>query len=128
MSISTADKIYLCVWLVYFASMLAWIGAAMYLAYTKMDLMLAHMKNSPIVMIRRFLIHAGLWGRMHVFGVIMGMMVMPGMALRRGAVSAEDLKNFPADLKRKLIVMQWVGWGLLLVMCALAAYAKFGNA
>ncbi|MDY7563094.1 hypothetical protein QN382_04890 [Pseudomonas sp. 10B1] len=127
MSVSTADKIFLCVGLIDFGGIFIWIAIAMYLAYTKMDLMLGHMKNSPIVMIRRFLIHAGPWGRMHVFGLIMGMMVTPGMALRRGAVSAEDLKNFPASLKRQLIVMQWAGWGLLLVMCGLAAYAKFGR-
>lgn len=57
----------------------------------------------------------------------MWLMVMPGIALRKGIVSTEDLKAFPADLKRKLIVMQWVGWGPLLVMYGLAVYAKFGR-
>lgn len=127
MSVSTADKIFLCVGLVYFTSAVFWIGIALYFAYAKMDLMLSHMKNSPAVMTRVFLIHAGPWGRMHVYGLIMGLMVMPGMAIRKGMVSAEDLKNFPIDLKRQLVVMQWVGMGLLLVMCGLAAYAKFGR-
>ncbi|WPX62086.1 hypothetical protein [Pseudomonas sp. MH10] len=127
MNVSTADKIFLCVGLVNFGGIFIWIAIALYLAYTKMDLMLGHMKNSPIVIIRVFLIHTGLWGRLYVFGLIMGMMVTPGMALRRGAVSAEDFKNFPANLKRQLIVMQWAGWGLLLVMFGFGAYAKFGR-
>ena len=127
MSLDTGEKIFLCVWLIYFASAVSWIGIAFYFAYAKMELMLSHMKNSSAVMIRVFLIHTGPWGRMHVFGLIMGLMVMPGMAIRKGVVSVEDLKNFPADLKHQLIVMQWVGMGLLLVMCGLAAYAKFGR-
>ena len=127
MSVSVADKIFLCFGLIDFGGLFIWLGIASHLAYTKMDLMLDHMKNSPIVMIRRFLIHAGLWGRLHVFGLIMWLMVMPGIALRKGIVSAEDLKAFPADLKRKLIVMQWFGWGLLLVMYGLTVYAKFGR-
>ncbi len=43
-----------------------------------------------------------------------------------GGASAEDLKNCPTDLKRKLIILHRTGWGLLLVMCGLAAVAKSG--
>jgi len=57
----------------------------------------------------------------------MGLMVVPGVFLRNGAASAEDLKNFPAALKYKLIVMQWVSWMLLLVMCGLGLYAMLGR-
>ncbi|MEB0039943.1 MULTISPECIES: hypothetical protein [unclassified Pseudomonas] len=126
MSMSTADKIFLCVGLVNFGGIFIWLGIASYLAYAKMDLMLGHMKNSQMVMMRVFLIHTGLWGRLHVFGLIMGLMVIPGIALRKGVVSAEDLKNFPADLKRKLIVMLWVNWALILVMLGLFLVIKVG--
>lgn len=127
MSLNTGEKIFLCIWLIYFASAVSWIGIALYLAYNKMDLMLKHMKNSPAIMSRVFLINAGLSGRMHVFGAIMGLMVVPSIFIRKGVVSAEDIKSFPADLKRKLVVMQWVVFGLLLVMCGLGLYAKFGR-
>jgi len=127
MSLSTAEKIFLCVALIDFGGIFVWIGIALYLAYTKMDLMLAHLKNSPTVMIRAFLINAGPWGRLHVFGLIMGLMVTPRLFLRDGGVSAEDLKNFPAALKHKLVVMQWVSWALLLVMCGIGVYAMFGR-
>jgi hypothetical protein len=125
MSLNTADKIFLCVALIDFGGMFVWIGIALHLAYTKMDLMLAHLKNCPAVMIRVFLINTGPWGRLHVFGLIMGLMVMPHFFLRDGGVSAEDLKNFPVDLKRKLVILQWASWVLLLVMCGIAAVAEF---
>ncbi|MEB0039942.1 MULTISPECIES: hypothetical protein [unclassified Pseudomonas] len=126
MSVSTADKIFLCVGLINFGGILIWITIALYIAYTKMDLMLGHFKNSSAVMIRAFLIHSGPWGRMHVFGLIMGLMVMPGVFVRKGAVSTEDLKNFPVPLKHKLAVMLWVGWGLLSVIFGLFVLIKIG--
>ncbi|MNN91743.1 hypothetical protein D3C81_2098970 [compost metagenome] len=51
-------------------------------------------------------------------------MTTPQLYLRDGGANAEDLKNFPADLKRKLIVLQWTGWGLLLIMFGLFATIK----
>jgi len=126
MSLSPVDKVVLGIVLVYFASAISWLGIALYLAYTKMYLMLKHMKNSPAVMIRVFLLQAGVWGRMHVFGLIMGLMVMPGLSIRKGVVSAEDIKNFPSGLKRQLVIMQWVCWGLLLLMLGLFVVIKIG--
>jgi hypothetical protein len=118
-SLSTVDKVFLVVGLIDFGGIFIWIGVAMYLAYSKMELMLSHFKNSPTITVRIFLIRAGILGRLHIFGLMMGLMVMPGIFLRKGGVSAEDLKSFPADLKRTLVVMQWVNWGLLLVALGL---------
>lgn len=126
MSLNVADKVFLYVGLVSFVGIIIWIAIALYIAYTKMDLMLRHFKNSSAVMIRAFLINAGPWGRMHVFGLIMGLMVMPGVFVRKGAVSTEDLKNFPVALKHQLAVMLWVGWGLLSVVFGLFVLIKIG--
>lgn len=52
MSVSTADKVFLCLGLIDFGGISVWIGIALHLAYTKMDLMLAHLKHCPAVMIR----------------------------------------------------------------------------
>jgi hypothetical protein len=52
MSVSTADKVFLCLGLIDFGGIFVWIGIALHLAYTKMDLMLAHLKHCPAVMIR----------------------------------------------------------------------------
>jgi len=125
MSLSTAEKIFLSVSLIDFGGIFVWIGIALHLAYTKMDLMLAHLKNCPAVMIRAPFKDGGPSGRLFVQGAIMGLMTTPRLYLRDGGASAEDLKNFPADLKRKLIILHRTGWVLLLVMCGLAAVAEF---
>jgi hypothetical protein len=127
MSVSTADKVFLCVGLIDFGGIFVWIGIALHLAYTKMDLMLAHLKNCPAVMIRAPFKNGGPSGRLFVQGAIMGLMTTPRLYLRDGGASAEDLKNFPADLKRKIIILHRTGWVLLLVMCGLGVYAMFGR-
>ncbi|TPG77873.1 hypothetical protein EAH74_26515 [Pseudomonas mandelii] len=124
MSISTADKIFLCVGLIDFAGIFIIIGISLHLAYTKMDVMLNHLQNCPAVMIRAPFRNGGPWGNMFLLGAIMGVMTTPRLYLRDGGASAEDLKNFPAVLRRKLIVLQWTGWGLLLVMFGLVAAAE----
>jgi hypothetical protein len=124
MSISTADKIFLCVGLIDFVGILIIIGISLHLAYTKMDVMLNHLQNCPAVMIRAPLRNGGPWGNMFLLGAIMGVMTTPRLYLRDGGASAEDLKNFPAVLRRKLIVLQWTGWGFLLVMFGLVAAAE----
>jgi hypothetical protein len=82
MSVSTADKIFLCVGLIDFGGMFVWIGIALHLAYTKMDLMLAHLKNCPAVMIRAPFKNGGPSGRLFVQGAIMGLMTTPRLYLR----------------------------------------------
>jgi hypothetical protein len=91
-----------------------------------MDRMLDHLKNCPTIMIRTFLINTGPWGRLIVLGAITGLMITPRIHLRIGGASAEDLNNFPADLKRKLIVLYWTIGILVLAMCGLAAVVKLG--
>ena len=124
MSISTADKIFLCVGLIDFVGIFIIIGISLHLAYTKMDVMLNHLQNCPAVMIRAPLRNGGPWGNMFLLGAIMGVMTTPRLYLRDGGASAEYLKNFPAVLRRKLIVLQWTGWGFLLVMFGLVAAAE----
>ncbi|MPR03130.1 hypothetical protein F0169_14240 [Pseudomonas sp. MAFF 212408] len=98
----------------------------MHLAYTKMELMLSHLKNCPAVMIRAPFKSAGTWGRMFVLGAIMGVMTVPRLYLRDGGASSEDLKNFPARLKRKLIVVHWGGVSFLLILFGLWAVDALG--
>lgn len=124
MSLSSGDTIFLVIGLIDFAGAFISIGISLHLAYTKMDVMLNHLQNCPAVMIRAPLRNAGPWGNMLLLGAIMGVMTTPQLYLRDGGANAEDLKNFPADLKRKLIVLQWTGWGLLLIMFGLFATIK----
>lgn len=124
MSLSTGDTIFLVIGLIDFVGAFISIGISLHLAYTKMDVMLNHLQNCPAVMIRAPFRNGGPWGNMFLLGVIMGVMTTPRLYLRDGGACAEDLKNFPVDLKRKLIALQWAGWGLLLVMFGLVAAAE----
>ncbi|WP_160107424.1 hypothetical protein [Pseudomonas izuensis] len=125
MSVSTADKIFLCVGLAYFAGSSIFIGVSLHLAYTKMDLMLNHLRNCPAVMIRAPFRNGGPWGNLFLLGAIIGVVTTPRIYLRDGGASAEDLKNFPVDIKRKLVVLHWTGWRLLLVMFCLYLAVEF---
>ncbi|WP_411389193.1 hypothetical protein [Pseudomonas sp. MPB23] len=106
--------------------MFVWIGIALHMAYTKMDLMLEHFKNCSAIMNRAPLRHGGPWGKLLLIGGISGIVTFPGFYLKRGGLSAEDLNNFPAPLKRKLALIQWSVIGLLSAMTLLALIGKSG--
>lgn len=126
MSVSTGENGYLYISLIGFVGVFTCIGIALYLAYNRVELMLSHLKNCPTITIRAFLLHAGPWGRLHLLGAIMGLMTMPRVHLRDGGASAEDLKNFPADLRLQLVMLHWTSGFLLLVMIGMGIVAKLG--
>lgn len=68
--------------------------------------------------------YGGPWGKLLLIGGISGVVTFPGIYLKHGGVSVEDLKKFPAQLKRKLAVLQWCVIGLLVMMCVLVAGMK----
>ena len=90
-----------------------WIGIALHLAYTKMDLMLAHLNNCSAIMARAPLRNGGPWGKLLLVGGISGIITFPNFYLKRGELSADDLSKFPVQLKRKLVLMQWCSIALL---------------
>lgn len=128
MSLNTADTVFLCVGLICFGGMFIWIGVALYLAYTRMDEMLEYLKNCSAVMIRAPLRFAGPWGKLLLIGGISGIVTFPGVYLKHGGVCVEDLKEFPAPLKRKLAVLQWTGIILLSMMLTLFCFGKYTGA
>ena len=95
------------------------LGVALHLAYTRMDTMLSHLKNCPAVMVREPFKNGGPWGRLFLLSGIIGVITAPNIYLRDGGASAEDLINFPAPLKRRLILIKRGAWGLL---CAMGAF------
>lgn len=126
MSLNVADKIFLSIVLVDFAGIFIWIGVCLHLAHTKMELMLSHLKSSSMLSALAPLRHGGPWGKLVLVGSISGALTFPRFYLKRGSVSAEDLHNFPASLKRKLVILQWIGIGLLSVMLSFGAAIKLG--
>ncbi|MGY2186338.1 hypothetical protein [Pseudomonas sp. SDO5591_S426] len=125
MSLSTADRVFLYACLIDVGGLILFVGIALHLAYTKTNLMLSHLSNCPAVKIWAPLMNGGPWGRLILLGRIMGVVTMPGIYLRDGGANADDLKSFPTDLKLKLAIMQWTGWGLSLLMFGLAAVGEF---
>ncbi|WP_397450605.1 hypothetical protein [Pseudomonas sp. NA-150] len=126
MSLGISQKIFLCVSLTSFGGLFVCIGVALHLAYTKMDMMLEYLKNCPAVINRILFLRSGPWGRLFVLGGIIGVLLLPRPYLRDGGANAEDLKNFPADLKRKLIMLHWACTTFLLILLGLYPVVEFG--
>ncbi|UVE43846.1 hypothetical protein KS461_20905 [Pseudomonas chlororaphis] len=126
MSLNTADKVFLVVGFIDFVGIFIALGICLHMAYTKMDVMLDHLQNSAVLSTLTTLRHDGPWGKLILVGSIASFVTFPNFYLKRGWVSAEDVLGFPAALKRKLVVLQWSGLGLLLVMTGLAAVVKLG--
>jgi len=123
-TLSTADKLFLAVGLIDFGGLIACIGFTLYLAYTKMKDLLGYFQNSPAVIALAPLKCGGPWGRLMLVGGISGFVTFPEFYIKRGRVSADDIKNLPLSLRYKLIVLQWTSIILLLIMFCLAAMVE----
>lgn len=106
--------------------LLIWNVVALYLAYTKLDLMLEKLKNCSAIVTRAPLRHGGPWGKLLLVGGISGIVTFPRFYLSRGELDVEDLETFPIALKRKLIALQWAVIGLLATMVMLVVLWESG--
>lgn len=106
--------------------LLIWNVVALYLAYTKLDLMLEKLKNCSAIVTRAPLRHGGPWGKLLLVGGISGIVTFPRFYLSRGELDVEDLETFPIALKRKLIALQWAVIGLLTTMVMLVVLWESG--
>jgi hypothetical protein len=104
-----------------FLMIFIWIGFALYLAYTKMDVMLKHLKNSTAVMALSHYRHLGVWGNFNLIAGIAALVAFPGRHIKSGSLSAEDIDNLPAPIKRKLVIWRWG----ILILCGL--FLLFGG-
>lgn len=116
MSLATGDKVLLVIILTNFAGIFFWIGICLYLAYTKVDLILSHLKNSPAIKVWAPMREGGPWGKLLLIAGISGLVTFSRFPLEKGQLSADDLASFPADLKRKLIRLQWCSIWLTVVL------------
>ena len=125
MAISAAEKVILTVGLLNFSGIFLYLGISYYFALTKMDLMLSYLKNCPSVTLRIHSLKLGLSGKMYVFAGISAVLIMPHRMIRIGGASAEDIANFPPDLRRKIIWLQWGGMMMQLIMFVLWLIVEF---
>lgn len=124
MSLSTGDKVLLVIALADFAGIFLWIGICLHLAYTKMDLILGHLKNSSAIVVWAPLRHGGPWGKLLLIGGISGMVTFPRSHIKRGTLSTADLAGIPVALKLKFVRLQWSALGLLVVMMTFGIAVK----
>ncbi|MBM3107572.1 hypothetical protein IIE18_20825 [Pseudomonas sp. V1] len=108
--------------------MFVWIGIALHMAYTKMDLLLEPLKNCPAVVIRAPLRHGGPWGKLLLVGGISGIVTFPGIYLKHGGVTTEDLEKLSESLKYQLSLLQWSAIGLLGFLALFVALYKIVKA
>jgi hypothetical protein len=126
MTLSVTEKMVMAAGIIDIGGIFIWIGACLYLAHKKMDLILAHLKNSSAVMSIAPMQHGGPWGKLLLIGGISGLITFPSIYLKRGGLSVADLNHFPATLKRKLVVLQWSLISLLSVMVIFGVLIKLG--
>lgn len=126
MTVSLADKIFLVAGVFDFGGIFVCVGVALHMAYTRMDLMLEHLKNCSAVMVQAPLRDGGPWGKLLLVGWIAGVVTFPGYYLKHGGVSIEDLNNFPVPLKKKLIALKWAAIVLLAALILLFVLRNSG--
>ena len=83
-----------------------WLVVALHMAYTKMDVLLGHLKNSPAITVLASWRHAGLSGRLRMIANIADYVSSPRRGIENGSISAQDIENLPAPIKRKLVFLR----------------------
>ncbi|HWT69236.1 MAG TPA: hypothetical protein VN214_09015 [Pseudomonas sp.] len=107
MNISFADALFVIVGLTIFGGALIVFGIALYLGYTKGNVISDHFKNSSSVITIPARMDKGLRGKTRLVYSVSTVVTFPRFFLKRGLVSAEDIDKFPNDLRCKLVVLQW---------------------
>lgn len=126
MSLDTGDKVLLGIILADFAGIFLWIGICLHLAYTKMDLILEHLKNSSAILVRAPLRHGGPWGKLLLIGGISGIVTFPRFHIKRNTLDLADLEGLPYRLKRTLVRLHHCGIGLMVIMVTFGIAVKVG--
>ena len=126
MTVSLADQVFMVFGLAIFGGGFFCIGISLYMAYTKMDFMLEHLKNCSIVKAHSPLKYGGPWGKLMLIGWIAGLFTFPEYYLKRGEASAEDLNNFPAHLRKKLVMLKKASFFLIAALVALFVLRESG--
>jgi hypothetical protein len=66
-----------------------WLVVALHMAYTKMDVLFGHLKNSPAITVLAFWRHAGPSGRLRMISNIAHYVSSPRRGIENGSISAE---------------------------------------
>jgi hypothetical protein len=96
------------------------IAFSLYLSRRHLDAMLEALKSSRYIAVWAAGLRGHGWfGRFMLEAQVRGMVMWPGPGIRAGEVTADEIRNFPAHLKR-LLVAETVLHGIILVWGAVA--------
>ncbi len=126
MTVSLAEKLFMAVGLIDIGGIFIWLCICIHMGYTKMDVILKHVKNSPI---HSALAPNGAGGpleKLRFIGNISSLLTFSRLHIKYGTINKGDLDDFPVSLKGKLVKLQWSGIALVVLMAVLAAVAQFG--
>lgn len=107
-------------------SMFVWLAVALYLGYTKTDVLLSSFKNSSSVITISTRIHKGPWGKLQLVGSVCSVVTFPRFFVKHGIAGAGDIENFPLSLRCKFIVLMWSAVGLFAALALLVTLWKSG--
>ena len=105
MSLSTVKDTFMVIVIINFAALILLNAVSLYIARTKIELILNSLKNSSISLSLMMLWDGGLWGRIYMMGEVFGILRNPEIYIYQGKLNAKDIKNFPPDLKRMLLAL-----------------------
>lgn len=125
MSITNTEKTFPCFSLTGFGGGIVFLGVSLYYAYAKIDLMLEHLKHCSAVTVRIPLRKGDPCSRIFLLGGIISVFITPNILLREGGANSEDLKNFPASLRRRLIMLHWSGIFFIALLVIAGAFPLF---
>jgi hypothetical protein len=90
-----------------FVGIFIWIGIALQMSSKKTQLLEYFARSEHLPQM------SGVQGRVGFVWSVAFLVAFPRRSIRRGKLSADDFKNCPEALKRKLVIMQWVWIGLV---------------
>ena len=102
------------------------IAFALYLGYVQGEKMSKCFKNSSSSITSATHRHSGPYGKMQLVGGISFVVTFPRFFLKHGILDAEDNRNLPLHLRRKLVALQWGFIGIFISMALLAGIGGSG--
>lgn len=111
--VGTADLVLVSFGGVTFLGMFIVMGVYLYWGYTRMDSILAGLKNCLLVNRYRFYLYMGPLGRLMMIGGVAGCFAFSRYLIRNGLLNSEDINDFPEPLKGRLILSHYIALGLI---------------
>ncbi|WP_223515801.1 hypothetical protein [Pseudomonas sp. GL-B-19] len=104
MSLSVAENIFMVAGIIVVVGIFTLLGFMLYIAKTKIDIILSSLQNSPFSITLITLWHGGPGGRIRMVGEVCGILWRPKYHIQSGLLDPQDIENFPPKLKRQLLL------------------------